>query len=211
MSASAPVSVEAVLAKFPQLLTPAERQLPSDQRTEILRKRVTAMLQDQQQKRNQSVMEAAKNQVQAAQAAKNQNQMNAAAAIAAAAAAGGQIRPPPNAGTPGANQSPRVGMQQVQMNGQQVQMAQNVSFFCYVMWLTTRPWRSSCDYSKLSSNNTRSNNSNSSSSRLSSNSKPSSSSFKPCSRISSECSSNSSSSRARLPIRQHRRLGPVHQ
>lgn len=118
---SGPINMEAVLAKFPQILTPAEKQMPPDLRNEILRKRVHLMLADQQNKRNKITAQ----QQQQAQA-------QAAAAAAAAGQAGPSVIRPPQAGQVGQTASPRVGMQQPQqMNVQQAQqLAQNVSVLC---------------------------------------------------------------------------------
>lgn len=110
-------NLDALLAKFPDLLKPNERNLPQEQRNIILRKRVQAFVQQQQAQR--------KGQVDAAILQQQKAQQAQAQAAAAAAAANGGVRPP-NAQA-GPSQSPRVGMQQPQLNGQQIQMTPQVS------------------------------------------------------------------------------------
>lgn len=116
------VSIDSILSKFPNILSPAEMQLPPEKRGEVLRQRVAAIVQSN--RRNAEAQKAA--QLAAQQAA----QQKAAAGIMGAAVAGqpGAIRPPNPAGLAGPSQSPRIGMQQpqLQMNGQP-QMNQNVS------------------------------------------------------------------------------------
>jgi len=54
-AAATPMKIEALLHKFPSLLTEAERQLPREQYTTILRGRVKAMLGEQRQLREAEV------------------------------------------------------------------------------------------------------------------------------------------------------------
>lgn len=103
-------NLDALLAKFPDLLKPNERNLPQEQRNLILRKRVQTFVAQQAAQR--------KGQVDAALL---QQKAQQAQAQAAAAAAGG-VRPNVQAGP---SQSPRV--MQTQINGQQMQMSPQVS------------------------------------------------------------------------------------
>lgn len=108
-------NLDALLAKFPDLLKPNERNLPQDQRNLILRKRVQTFVQQQAAQR--------KGQVDAALLQQKAQQAQAQAAAAAVAAGG--VRPNAQAGP---SQSPRVGMQP-QINGQQMQMSPQVSTY----------------------------------------------------------------------------------
>lgn len=106
-------SLDAILAKFPTLLSPAEQQLPVEQRNAILRQRVHIMLQKQQAQRKAS-------QPQPGQQAQQQRPPQP---VLQGQPVGGQpVRPNAQAG---ASQSPRV--MQMNMKGQPVQMTPQVS------------------------------------------------------------------------------------
>lgn len=131
------INLDAILAKFPNLLQPAEQQLPTEQRNAILRQRVQIMLQKQQQNRKAQANLATQQQ----QAQQQQRVQQAAQAQQLGGAQ--HIRPNAQAGS---SQSPRI-MQQG-MKGQPVQMNPNVS--CSGALLTAS-WRRSCSSNSSSS------------------------------------------------------------